>query len=48
MRARQKADGPLHWSYDSKSGTLRKLDRKAYRAIVAKTARVALAFSGGY
>ena len=32
VRARQKADGPLRWSYDAKSGTLRKLDRKAYRA----------------
>ena len=48
VRARQKTDGPLHWSYDPKSGTVRKLNGKAYRAIVAKTARVALAFSGGY
>jgi hypothetical protein len=48
IRARQKANGPLHWSYDAKSGTVRKLDGKQYRAIVAKTARIALAFSGGY
>jgi hypothetical protein len=48
LRARQAAHGPLRWNYDVKSGTLRKLDRKAYKAAVAKTARVALAFSGGF
>ena len=48
LRARQAARGPLRWTYDAKSGTVRKLDRKAYEARVAKTARVALAFSGGF
>ena len=48
MRARQKANGPLHWSYDAKSGTVRKLSGKAYKAEIARTARIALAFSGGF
>jgi hypothetical protein len=48
LRVRQATRGPLRWSYDAKSGTVRKLDRKAYEARVAKTARVALAFAGGF
>jgi hypothetical protein len=48
LRARQAARGPLRWTYDAKSGTVHKLARKAYEARVAKTARVALAFSGGF
>ena len=48
LRARQAARGPLRWSYDAKSGVVRKLDRQAYKAAVAKSAHVALAFSGGF
>jgi hypothetical protein len=48
LRARQASRGPLRWSYDAKSDAVRKLDRKAYKAAVAKRARVALAFSGGF
>jgi hypothetical protein len=48
LRARRASRGPLRWSYDAKSGTVRKLDRKAYKAAVAKSAHVALAYSGGF
>lgn len=48
LRVRQAKNGPLRWSYDAKSGTVRKLSGKAYKAAVARTARVALAFSGGF
>jgi hypothetical protein len=48
LRSRKAAQGPLRWSYDAKSGSVTKLDRKAYKAAVAKTARIALAFSGGF
>jgi hypothetical protein len=48
LRARQAKVGPLRWSYDAKSGTVRKLSGKAYKAEIARTARIALAFSGGF
>jgi hypothetical protein len=48
LRVRKAQRGPLRWTYDAKSGTVHRLDRKAYKAAVAKTARIALAFSGGF
>lgn len=48
LHAREASRGPLRWSYNVRSGSVRKLDRKAYKAAVAKTARIALAFSGGF
>lgn len=48
LRVRKAQRGPLRWTYDVNSGTVRKLDRKAYRAAVARSARIALAFSGGF
>jgi hypothetical protein len=48
LRVRKAKVGPLRWDYDAESGTVRKLDRQAYKAAVARTARIALAFSGGF
>jgi hypothetical protein len=48
LRARQAADGPLRYRYDAKSGTVRKLGKKAFRALAAKTARAALGTAGGF
>jgi uncharacterized membrane protein len=48
LRVRKAQQGPLRWSYDARSGTVRRLDSKAYKAAVARTARIALAFSGGF
>jgi hypothetical protein len=43
LRARVAGDGPLRYRYDAKTGRLKKLSKKAYRAVVAKAARVARA-----
>lgn len=48
LRVRKAKVGPLRWNYDASSGTVRRLDGKAYKAAVARTAHVALAFSGGF
>ena len=47
LRARQ-AGGPLRYRYDAKSGTVRKLPARAYKALLAKSARVALGTAGGF
>ena len=39
MRARQAAVGPLRYRYDAKSGTVRKIGQRAFKALQAKTAR---------
>ena len=43
LRARIAGDGPLRYRYDKKSGRLHKLSKKAYKAMVAKAARMARA-----
>jgi hypothetical protein len=48
LRVRKAEKGPLRWQYDAGTGTLHKLGAKAYRAAMAKSARIALAFSGGF
>jgi hypothetical protein len=48
LRARQAADGPLRYRYDVKSGTVRKLDRKTFKALQAKTARAGISTAGGF
>ena len=48
LRARQAAAGPLRYRYDAKSGTVRKIAKRAYKALLAKSARVALGTAGGF
>ena len=48
LRAHQAAVGPLRYRYEVKSGLVRKLDKRAYRALLAKSARVALGTAGGF
>ena len=48
LRARQAASGPLRYRYDTKSGTVRKIPARAYKALLAKSARVALGTAGGF
>ena len=48
LRARQAAAGPLRYRYDVKSGTVRKIGKRAYKALLAKSARVALGTAGGF
>jgi len=43
LRARIAGDGPLRYRYDTRSGRLEKLSKKAYRAVVAKAAKSARA-----
>jgi hypothetical protein len=46
LRAHRSAVGPLRYRYDAESGTVRKLPARAYKALVAKLAKVAATFSG--
>ncbi len=48
LRARQAAVGPLRYRYDAKSGTVRKIGQRAFKALRAKTARAALGTAGGF
>ena len=48
LKAREAAAGPLRYRYESKSGLVRKLDKRAYRALLAKSARIALGTAGGF
>jgi hypothetical protein len=48
LKARQAAVGPLRYRYEAKSGLVRKLDKRAYKALLAKSARVALGTAGGF
>jgi hypothetical protein len=48
LQARQAAVGPLRYRYDAKSGTVRKIGKRAYKALLAKTARAALGTAGGF
>ena len=48
LRARQAAAGPLRYRYDAKSGTVRKIGKRAYKALLAKSARAALGTAGGF
>jgi hypothetical protein len=48
LRARQSALGPLRYRYDTKSGTVRKIGKRTYKALLAKSARVALSTAGGF
>ena len=47
LRARQAAE-PLRYRYDAKSGTVRKIPARAYKALLAKCARAALSTAGGF
>ena len=47
LRARQAAK-PLRYRYDAKSGTVRKIPARAYKALRAKSARAALSTAGGF
>jgi len=47
LRARQ-AGGPLRYRYDAKSGTVRRIPSRKYKALLAKSARVALSTAGGF
>ena len=48
LKARQAAVGPLRYRYEAKSGLVRKLDKRAYRSLLAKSARIALGTAGGF
>ena len=48
LRAHQSASGPLRYRYDTTSGTVRKLPKRTYKALLAKTARAALGTAGGF
>ena len=48
LRARQAASGPLRYRYDAKSGTVRKIPKRAYKALMAKSARIAMGVAGGF
>jgi hypothetical protein len=48
LRARESESGPVRWRYDAKSGAVRRLDRKRYKAAVARMARAAMASAGGF
>ena len=48
LKAREAAAGPLRYRYESKSGLVRKLDKRAYKALLAKSARIALGTAGGF
>ena len=44
LRAREAGSGPLRYRYDAGSGTVRKLDAQAFRALVARTAWITAGF----
>jgi hypothetical protein len=48
LQVRQASLGPLRYRYDTKSGTVRKIDKRAYKALLAKSARIALGAAGGF
>jgi len=48
LRAHQSRSGPLRYRYDAKSGTVRKLEKRAYKALAAKVARVAMGVASGF
>ena len=48
LQVRQASLGPLRYRYDTKSGTVRKINKRAYKALLAKSARTALASAGGF
>jgi hypothetical protein len=48
LRARQSGSGPLRYRYDTSSGTVRKLPKRVYKALAAKTAKAALGTAGGF
>ena len=47
LRAHRSSHGPLRYRYDAESGTVHKLPARAYKALVAKLAKVAATFTGG-
>ena len=48
LKSREAAVGPLRYRYEAKSGLVRKLDKRAYKALLAKSARTALVTAGGF
>ncbi len=48
LRAHQSASGPLRYRYDTTSGTVQKLPKGVYKALLAKSARAALGTAGGF
>ncbi len=47
-RRELRARGPLRYRYDAKSGTVRKLDARAFKALVARTARASVSLFRGF
>jgi hypothetical protein len=48
LRAHQSVSGPLRYRYDTTSGTVQKLSKRTYKALLAKSARIALGTAGGF
>lgn len=48
LRAHQSVSGPLRYRYDTTSGTVQKLPKRTYKALLAKSARIALGTAGGF
>jgi len=48
LRAHQSVSGPLRYRYDTTSGTVQKLPKRTYKALLAKSARAALGTAGGF
>jgi hypothetical protein len=48
LRTRSGAKAPLRWRYDRKSGTVRKLSKRAHRAASARMAVAAMASAGAF
>jgi hypothetical protein len=48
LRAHQAVSGPLRYRYDTTSGTVQKLPKRTYKALLAKSARAALGTAGGF
>ena len=48
LRTRRNAAGPLRYRYDAKSGTVRKLSKRAFKAQAARMARAAMASAGAF
>jgi hypothetical protein len=48
LRARQSLSGPLRYRYDAKSGTVRKLEKRTYKALLGRTARATIGVAAGF
>jgi len=48
LRTRKGATAPLRWRYDAKSGYVRKLSKRTFKAAAARMARAAMASAGAF